>query len=48
MNDVMDDGKRQFLKHAALLGAASGAVGTALAPNVALAQMLETGKPLRN
>ena len=43
MSDLVDDGKRDFLKHAALLGAASGAVGTAMAPNVAFAQMLETG-----
>src|SRR5947209_5653533 len=43
MNDMVDDGKRDFLRQAALLGAASGALGTAIAPNVALAQMLETG-----
>ena len=43
MSDVVDGGKRDFLKQAALFGAASGAVGGALAPNVALAQMLESG-----
>ena len=32
MNDMVDDGKRGFLKQAALFGAASGAVGTAMAP----------------
>lgn len=42
MNDMVDDGKRGFLKHAALLGAASGALA-ALTPDVALAQVLETG-----
>jgi len=42
MNEV-DDGKRGFLKQAALFGAASGAVGAAMAPGVTLAQMLETG-----
>ncbi len=43
MSDIVDDGKRDFLKQAALFGAASGAAGAAMAPNVALAQMLETG-----
>ena len=43
MNDRIDDGKRGFLKQAALLGAASGAVGAAVAPTASLAQMLETG-----
>src|SRR5947209_19449947 len=43
MSDTVDDGKRGFLKHAALLGAASGALGAALAPEAALAQVLETG-----
>jgi ABC-type amino acid transport substrate-binding protein len=42
MNDMVDDGKRGFLKHAALLGAASGALA-AMTPDVALAQVLETG-----
>jgi ABC-type amino acid transport substrate-binding protein len=43
MSGVVDDGKRGFLKQAALFGAASGVAGAATAPNVALAQMLETG-----
>ena len=43
MSDMVDDGKRGFLKQAALFGAASGAVGAAMAPDVTLAQMLETG-----
>ena len=32
MSDMVDDGKRDFLKQAALFGAASGAVGAAMAP----------------
>ena len=43
MSDAVDDGKRGFLKQAALLGAASGALTAALAPEAALAQVLETG-----
>jgi len=43
MSDVVDGGKRGFLKQAALFGAASGVAGAAMAPDVALAQMLETG-----
>src|SRR5215213_9003381 len=43
MNDMVDDGKRGFLKQAALFGAASGAVGGAMAPSTTLAQILETG-----
>src|SRR6185436_932992 len=43
MSDVVDDGKRGFLKQAALFGAASGVAGAAMGPDVALAQMLETG-----
>jgi len=43
VNDSVNDGKRKFLKTAALFGATSGAVGSALAPRAALAQMLETG-----
>ena len=42
MSDAVNDGKRSFLKTAAMLGAASGAIGTAMAPGVTLAQMLET------
>jgi len=41
MTDNVNDGKRNFLK-TTMLGAASGAVGSALAPSVTLAQMLET------
>lgn len=43
MNDSVNDGKRNFLKHAALFGAASGVAGAAMSPGVTLAQMLETG-----
>ena len=39
----MDDGKRGFLKQAALFGAAAGAAGAAMAPDATMAQMLETG-----
>jgi polar amino acid transport system substrate-binding protein len=42
MSERVNDGKRDFLKQAAMLGAAAGVVGGAVAPNVALAQMLET------
>src|SRR4051794_16399649 len=42
MSDVVDDGKRDFLKQATLLTAA-GAVGAAMMPETALAQVLETG-----
>jgi ABC-type amino acid transport substrate-binding protein len=44
MSDSVNDGKREFLKQAAMLGAAAGAgaVGSAVAPQAALAQMLET------
>jgi ABC-type amino acid transport substrate-binding protein len=38
----MDEGKRDFLRGAALLGAAAGLAG-AMAPREAMAQMLETG-----
>jgi polar amino acid transport system substrate-binding protein len=43
MTDVVDDGKRDFLKQATLITAAAGAVGTAMMPGSALAQVLETG-----
>jgi len=43
MNNLVDDGKRDFLKQATLLTAAAGAVGAAMAPGSALAQVLETG-----
>lgn len=43
MTDIVNDGKRNFLKQAAVMGAASGMLGGAMAPNVALAQLLETG-----
>jgi polar amino acid transport system substrate-binding protein len=44
MSDNVNDGKRDFLKQAAMLGAAAGAgaIGGAVAPQAALAQMLET------
>jgi polar amino acid transport system substrate-binding protein len=44
MSESVNDGKRDFLKHAAMLGAAAGAgaIGGAAAPQAALAQMLET------
>jgi polar amino acid transport system substrate-binding protein len=41
MTDNVNDGKRNFLK-TAMLGAASGVVGGAVAPGIAFAQMLET------
>src|SRR5262249_296654 len=41
MTDNANDSKRNFLK-TAVLGAASGAVGSAVAPSLTLAQMLET------
>src|SRR5204862_536733 len=43
VTDIVNDGKRNFLKQATLLGAASGALGAAVAPRATLAQMLETG-----
>jgi len=43
MSEIVDDGKRDFLKQASLLTAAAGAVGAAMAPGPALAQVLETG-----
>ena len=43
MNDIVDDGKRDFLKHATLLTAAAGAAGAAMMPSSALSQVLETG-----
>ena len=42
MSDHVNDSKRDFLKAAMLTGAA-GAVSGAITPNVALAQMLDTG-----
>ena len=42
MSDALNDGKRDFLKGAAMLGMASGVLG-AIAPGQAMAQMLETG-----
>jgi polar amino acid transport system substrate-binding protein len=44
MSESVNDGKRDFLKQAAMLGAAAGAgaVGGVVAPQAALAQMLET------
>jgi ABC-type amino acid transport substrate-binding protein len=43
MADTVNGGKRDFLKHAAMLGAATGAVGAAMAPSPTLAQILDTG-----
>jgi ABC-type amino acid transport substrate-binding protein len=43
MTDMVDDGKRDFLKQATLLTAAAGAVGAAMMPSTALSQVLETG-----
>jgi len=43
MNRFIDAGKRDFLKGAAMLGAASGLVAAATPPREALAQVLETG-----
>src|SRR5262249_57351358 len=43
MSDMVDDGKRDFLRQATLITAATGAVGSAMMPSAALAQVLETG-----
>ena len=43
MDDTVNDGKRDFLKGAAVLGVASSMIAAAAAPRDALAQMLETG-----
>jgi len=43
MIDDVNDGKRDFLRTAALMGATGGLLGSALAPREAMAQMLETG-----
>lgn len=43
MSDMVNDGKRDFLKQATLITAAAGAVGAAMMPSSALSQMLETG-----
>jgi len=43
MSEMVDDGKRDFLKQASLITAAAGVVGATMAPNVSLAQVLETG-----
>jgi polar amino acid transport system substrate-binding protein len=43
MSDEVNDGKRDFLRSAAILGVASGVLGAASTPREALAQMLETG-----
>jgi polar amino acid transport system substrate-binding protein len=43
MSDTINDGKRDFLKGAAMLGVASGMIAAATAPREAMAQMLETG-----
>lgn len=43
MNDDVNDGKRDFLRTAAVLGVGSGVLGAAIAPRDALAQMLDTG-----
>jgi len=43
MNDDVNDGKRDFLRTAAVLGVAGGMLGTATSPREAMAQMLETG-----
>jgi len=43
MTDDVNDGKRDFLRSAAVLGVAGGMLGSALAPREAIAQMLETG-----
>src|SRR5947208_14406253 len=43
MDDTVNDGKRDFLKGAAVLGVASSMITAAAAPRDALAQMLETG-----
>jgi len=43
MNDRFEAGKRDFLKGAAMLGAASGLLAAGAPPREALAQVLETG-----
>src|SRR5438128_10050147 len=43
MDDTVNDGKRDFLKSAAVLGVASSMIGATAAPREALAPMLETG-----
>ncbi|MEJ0079251.1 MAG: transporter substrate-binding domain-containing protein [Alphaproteobacteria bacterium] len=43
MSDMVDDGKRDFLKQASLITAAAGVAGAAMMPSPALAQVLETG-----
>lgn len=43
MEDDLQDGKRNFLKSAALLGAGAGLLAAGAAPRNALAQILETG-----
>ncbi len=43
MTDNVKDGKRDFLRSAALLGVAGGMLSSAIAPREAVAQMLETG-----
>ncbi|HSV20473.1 MAG TPA: transporter substrate-binding domain-containing protein [Casimicrobiaceae bacterium] len=43
MTDDINDGKRDFLRTAAVLGVAGGMLGSAIAPRAAMAQMLETG-----
>lgn len=43
MNDDVNDGKRDFLRTAAVLGVATGVLGAATAPREVMAQMLETG-----
>src|SRR5438045_8346477 len=43
MSEMVDDGKRDFLKQASLITAAAGVVGATMAPSVSLAQVLETG-----
>src|SRR6186713_2492619 len=43
MNDDVNDGKRDFLRTAAVLGVTGGALGAVLSPREAMAQMLETG-----
>jgi polar amino acid transport system substrate-binding protein len=43
MTDDINDGKRDFLRTAAVLGVAGGVLGSAMGPRAAMAQMLETG-----
>ena len=43
MEDNLQDGKRNFLKSAALLGAGTGLLAAGAAPRNAMAQILETG-----